>query len=260
MKRYWCVIFLSLLMTLTPWAQAADAPFDMAKTQKELEIMRGIFKTTLSFNSGDSQRDRFFDFADIRFLYLTDQGVNFYVQNPGFSPPVIALDDIRIQFDEAALQTNLEKMEENLKIVQENLKQKGIGAGEYDSARKSIEEANAEVKRGKEAWEAQRAKMLEQQKEMQEKIQAQNEKIAKQKEDQRQKLTGIKESLIEAVASYGDSLTTVKNDEYINLVFDTSGQYDIVSIQKSWIKDYKAGNLTLDQFKAKAIQYSMKGR
>ena len=260
MKRYCFGLFLTFFMALNSWVQAADAPFDMAKTQKELEIMRGIFKTTLSYGSDDSQRNSFFNFADIRFLYLTDQGVNFYVQNPGFSPPVIALDDIGIQFDEAALQTTLETMEENLKIVQENLKQKGIDAGEYDSARKSIEEANAEVKRGKEAWEAQRAKMQEQQKEMQRKIQAQNERIAKQKEDQRQKLTGIKESLIEAVAKYGDSLTTVKNDEYINLVFDASGEYDIVSIQKSWIKDYKAGVLTLDQFKAKTIQYSMKGR
>ena len=260
MKRNCLGIFLSLLMGMTAWAQGANAPFDMAKTQKELEIMRGIFKTTLSFNSGDSQRDRFFDFADIRFLYLTDQGVNFYVQNPGFFLPSIALDNIEIEFDEAALQTDLEMIQENLKIMQENLKQKEMEAGEYSSARKSIEEANAEVKRGKEAWEAQKAKMLVQQKEMQQKIQAQNEKIAKQQEDRRQKLPAIKESLIEAVANYGDTLTTVKIDEYINLVFDTSGQYEVVSIQKSWIKDYKAGKLTLDQFKAKAIQYSMKGR
>lgn len=260
MKRFWHVISVFLLMGLTGWAQGANAPFDVAKSEKELEIMRGIFKTTLSFNSEDSQRDSFINFADIRFLYLADQGVNFYVQNLGFIPPTIDFDAIRIQVDEAALKANLEMMGKNLEMVQESLKEKGMVAEEYDSARKSAEEANAEANRQKEAWEAQKEKMLEQQKEAQQRIQAQNEKIAKQREDRRQKLPEIKDSLIEAIADYGDTLTTVKIDEYINLVFDISGQYEIVSIQKSWIKDYKSGKLTLDQFKSKAIQYSMKGR
>jgi len=260
MNRPWYVIIVFLLMGLTSWAQGANAPFDMAKSEKELEIMRGIFKTTLSLNSEDSQRDPIFNFADIRFLYLPGQGVNFYVQNLGFPPPGINLDAIRIQVDEAAMKANLEMMEENLKRVQEKLKQKELDTGEQDSVRKSIEEANAEVRREKEAFEAQRAKMMEQQKEAQQRIQAQNAKMEKQRKDRRQKLPGIKDSLIETIANYGDSLTVVKPDEYVNLIFDTGGQYEVVSIQKSWIRDYKAGKLTLDAFKGKAIQYSMKGR
>ena len=259
MKRSWYFISVFLLMGLTAWAQGANTPFDLAKSERELEIMRGIFKTTLSLNSEDSQKDTFFNFADIRFLYLAGQGANFYVQNLGFSPPSIVRGGLRIQLDESALAMSLERMEENLKTVYERLKEREMAVEEYPSARKSDEEAKAEAKQQKD-WEAQKEKMLEQQKDVQLRIQAQNKKLEKQQEDRRQKLPEIKESLIEAVANYGDSLTTVKSDEYINLVFDTSGQYEVVSFQKSWIKDFKAGNLTLDQFKNKAIQYSMKGR
>jgi len=273
MRKYFYAIFLSLLMALNVWAQGTNAPFDMAKTQKELEIMRGIFKTTLSFNPEDSQRNPIFNLADIRFLYLTNQGVNFYVQNLGFSPPEMAWDDIRFQFDEAALHTNLEKLGVDLERMQERLKTQILSSEELYSqseigeerkkaleARADIEDEKERIKQHKEAVEAQRAEILERQKEMKQQIQVQKEKTAKQQEELRQKLSVVKESLIEAVANYGDSMTTVKPDEYINLIFDASGQYEIVSIQKSWIKDYKAGKLTLDQFEEKAIQYSMQGR
>lgn len=273
MNRIWCVISIFLLTGLTSWAQGTKAPFDMAKAQKELEIMESIFKTTLSFNSEDSQRDPFINFADIRFMYLQDQGAHFFMQILYFVPPV----EIPMPFDES-FQSSLKMMEENLERVQGRLKQKDMAVGEYYSARKSIEEKSAGKEQAKEALQAPKEQLLERQKEMEQQLQAQREQLLerqkeierqaqaqkaifdKQQADRRKKLPEIKESLIEAIANYGDSLTTVKSDEYINLVFDTSGQYDIVSIQKSWIKDYKAGNLTLDQLKAKAIQYTMKGR
>jgi hypothetical protein len=36
----------------------------------------------------------------------------------------------------------------------------------------------------------------------------------------------------------------------------TSSHCELVSAQKSWITDYKAGKLTLDAFKQKVLQYS----
>jgi hypothetical protein len=36
----------------------------------------------------------------------------------------------------------------------------------------------------------------------------------------------------------------------------TSSHCQVVSAQKSWITDYKAGKLTLDAFKQKVLQYS----
>jgi hypothetical protein len=35
-----------------------------------------------------------------------------------------------------------------------------------------------------------------------------------------------------------------------------SSRYDTISVQKSWITDYKAGRLTVDAFKQKVLQYA----
>jgi len=80
-------------------------------------------------------------------------------------------------------------------------------------------------------------------------------------------LKEIRVLLIEALANYGDSLTQVKPGEYINLIlardsFDNNDsgrmktRHDIISAQKSWITDYKAGRITLDNFKQKVLQYT----
>jgi hypothetical protein len=79
----------------------------------------------------------------------------------------------------------------------------------------------------------------------------------------------VKGYLIDAVADYGESLNTVKPNEYITLILlkdsgqsDLSGtnngssRYDTISIQKSWITDYKAGRLTADAFKQKVLLYA----
>ena len=75
--------------------------------------------------------------------------------------------------------------------------------------------------------------------------------------------------LIEALANHGDSLTTVKPNEYVTLVLtaddvivlfagseDASSHRQIISVQKSVITDYKAGRLSLDGFKQKVLQYT----
>ena len=100
-------------------------------------------------------------------------------------------------------------------------------------------EYQARIKKSREEAEANREKFLESLKE-------------------------IRMPLIEALANYGDSLTTVKPGEYINLVLidghlrfgRMKTRHDIISAQKSWITDYKAGRLTLENFKQKVLQYT----
>ena len=79
-----------------------------------------------------------------------------------------------------------------------------------------------------------------------------------------------KYKLIETLANYGDSLTTVQSGEYINLIFTannyTTGIYstvsrrqatrEVISARKSWITDYKAGKLSLDDFVNKVLRYT----
>ena len=78
-----------------------------------------------------------------------------------------------------------------------------------------------------------------------------------------QKIDEIKNPLIDMLANYGDSLTTVQPEEYINLVLLTGEaaslqkkQLDVISARKSWITDYKTGRLTLDEFRQQVLRYN----
>ena len=78
-----------------------------------------------------------------------------------------------------------------------------------------------------------------------------------------QAIDKIQTPLIDTLANYGDSLTVVKPEEYINLVLMTDEstslqkkRLDIISARKSWITDYKAGRLTLDEFRQQVLQYN----
>jgi hypothetical protein len=93
-------------------------------------------------------------------------------------------------------------------------------------------------------------------------LQQQLEKQSKDLEARRAQtvaaLGEIKTNLIEALANYGDALTTVKPNEYISIVIllDAPEGRTVISAQRSWITDYKAGKLSLDAFKQKVLQYS----
>ncbi len=99
-------------------------------------------------------------------------------------------------------------------------------------------------------------------KEFQEKIKKAREEAEANHQKFLQSLSEIKGQLIEALATYGDSLTMVKPDEYVNLVLVTDRydnqqtRSDVISARKSWITDYKAGKLNLESFKQKVIQYT----
>ena len=99
------------------------------------------------------------------------------------------------------------------------------------------------------------------------------EETEKQNQKLQELLTQLKGYLIEALANYGDSLTVVKPNEYINLVITTDtdsyvllngsaeiggsrSAREIISVQRSVITDYKAGRITLDGFKQKVLQYN----
>ncbi len=104
--------------------------------------------------------------------------------------------------------------------------------------------------------------------EAQEKVRQHREQSEQERQKLMEAVTQAKVYLIEALANHGDSLTTVKSNEYINLVITTDGgnmvfagsaesapRREVISVQKSVITDYKAGRLSLDAFKQKVLQY-----
>ena len=106
--------------------------------------------------------------------------------------------------------------------------------------------------------------------EAQEKVRQRREEMEAERKKLMEYLGVIKGYLVEAIANYGDSMTTVKNGEYINLIIDVdrfgggrflemgdSNQptYQIITVPRSLITDYKAGKLTLETFKQRVQEY-----
>jgi len=80
--------------------------------------------------------------------------------------------------------------------------------------------------------------------------------------------TEIKIGLLNALADYGDLLTTVKPDEFISPILemrnsdgntdvsDLGKRHGILSVQKLWITDYKAGKLSMEDLHQKFFESS----
>ncbi len=121
-----------------------------------------------------------------------------------------------------------------------------------------IKEKNAKKLNGKEVdLQKKLADLQDRAKQRQEEFEARKAKF-------RANLEQIRGLLIEVLANHGDSLTTVKPHEFINLVIvdegggwlanDAEGKREIISVQKSIIADYKAGRLTSGGIQAKGSE------
>jgi hypothetical protein len=295
-KKQIAAIFIILGLGIFTWAQAPKDFFDGKKSQTELEIMKGILNTTISYVSQGKPAEAWsFSTSSISAYYLYGQGAVFVIPtseihrfdqgyiyggfaNADLSDALKMLKDsskdIELKATEMALQSKLWAKGFGTGTGSG----KGAGKGEFrddatpmppaaptppvppvppapsvspavsapnkvdrEELRKKIEEVQAKLKKSREEANANREKFLK-------------------------SLDEIKGYLIEALANYGDSLTTVKPNEYINLILSTDNfdtdfsrrkpQHDVISAQKSWITDYKAGRLSLDGFKQKVLQYT----
>lgn len=181
------------------------------------------------------------------------------------SPPALPESPI---VDQEKLKAQIEKqralMEEYREKVEEYREQ---AERQREEAEKMREEMREEAERQREEAEKQREEMREAQKALAEEYRVRAEKSREEEQKRREKLlqslADIKVHLIEALANYGDSLTTVQPNEYINLILNTQNlggernrRFDTISAQKSWITDYKAGRLSLEGFKQKVRQYT----
>jgi hypothetical protein len=324
MKKYIAFTLIFLCLGTFSWAQGAKtALFDVVKSQQELEIMKQILGTTLSFvaqniqtkqaeakqvntpfgtagtRSTSGQVNTPFGAVVIRDTYRYANMNAFYLYGQG---AVFVMPTSNLRFSSygalaggysgaatrelMAAQGEIEAISREMAVQARSLGE-GIAGGvsggvvggvltppppppppqvaqpkqptpptapappakpgqvSQEELRKKVTEAQEKVKKVRADTEVSRAKFLE-------------------------SLVEIKAFLIEALANHGDSLTTVKPNEYITLVLmlddfgdslymDATGgrtRQEVISVQKSWITDYKAGRLTLDAFKQKAIQYA----
>lgn len=317
MKKYLASTLIFLCLGTFSWAQGAKTTlFDVVKSQQELEIMKQILSTTLSFVAQNVQRQRAaakqvttpfgvvnlketYRFSNMNAFYLYGQGAVFVI--PTFNLRSAGYGSLTGGYGMAGTR-DLQAMENEIAALSGQMAAQskamaeasaglaggiggGVGSGIGSSApppppppnppqvaqpkppaqpaatpppakpgqvsqeelRKKVFEAQERVKKAREDTEANRAKFLE-------------------------SLGEIKAFLVEALANHGDSLTTVKPNEYITLVlmlddYGDSAWYvgdaasgrarqEVIAVQKSWITDYKAGRLTLEAFKQKVVQYA----
>jgi len=290
MKKHLAGFLVVACLGTFSWAQGSRPDlFDTAKSAQELEIMRGILGTTLSFVSQNLQKQEAskaspkpvgtpfgayspavsWRSANINAFYLYGQGAvfvmptsSFRLSGYGFSRADASNLDFYYQ-----LEATTRDVEATARRAERAAAAAVAGATpvpaqaakpatapappapgvqlKEEELRKKVAEAQEKVKKSREEAEANNAKFMA-------------------------ALEQIKVHLIEAIANHGDSLTTVKPNEYITLVIMTDdlgnaafrgesglrNNQQIISVQKSLITDYKAGRLTLDALKQKILQYS----
>lgn len=218
------VVVASLCCAQIVTAQSADA----RRMQRELEIMTGILETTLRFAAEESSEPQVYKWEALQRLTLA------YPVGRSQSVRGYHLQDQGVVFVVKA-GSHGGKLEYKTRIpVFEEVKYK-------EKLENILEERQATVKARLEAAMAH--------------------------------TDSIKQYLLEAVANHGDSMTMLAEEEYLNLIIEPSsslGQFGVflggqsdsaaartetLTIRKSWISDYKAGRLTLSQFKQKALAY-----
>ena len=94
--------------------------------------------------------------------------------------------------------------------------------------------------------------------------------VLKEESEEQKKLIAeerdaIKEELIEVIAAHGDSLSQLKQDQFINLVLkDQCGHFGwradnteqtVLSVRKSDVSAYRSGQITMDQLRERFVEY-----
>jgi hypothetical protein len=286
MKKYLAGLLIVACLGTFSWAQGNKPDlFDTAKSAQELEIMKGILGTTLSFVAQNLQKQEAakastkqvntpfgtystavsWRSANINAFYLYGQGAVFimptsslrisgfgssgrgaggnldvyYLAQERLTEATARDREVRAQVADAVRAATVPPQAAKAPTAPAppapvQLKEEEL--------RKKVAEAQERVKKSREEIEANQAKFLA-------------------------ALEQIKVHLVEAIANHGDSMTTVKPNEYISLVIMTDdmefrseigqrNRQQVISVQKSLITEYKAGRLTLDALKQKILQYN----
>lgn len=287
------------MLGLLSWSVAQSPKpelFDTKKSQQELEIMRGILSTTLNIvtkelrTSGGATTRRVFgsSFSNIGAFYLYGQGATFIIPmssfrvftaynrlSAGYEDEAAALEAVKADMEVAQAQLAASKAQlEAARINREGRGTgQGTGVGTGQGAGLGAAPPPPPPPPAPPAAQAKPEELRKKLFDAQEQVKIRREDAEKQNQKLQEVLTQLRGYLIEALANYGDSLTVVKPNEYINLVIITdsdsyvlfSGAADIggsrsareiISVQRSAITDYKAGRITLDGFKQKVLQYN----
>lgn len=284
------VMGLSILWLLAAlaWPQTTELELNSRTARQELEVMKGILRTTLEFSvQAEEQEEASLGEpfvvpgwgSSVEGFYLYGQGAVFVVSVPG---PRLHGELQMLEYELQAVETERLMSEEMIKRMQRTAER---------AARQARDQAREAARAGREAptapqpaepalppaapvppappkvsEEEMQAKLAE----LQQKMEQRKEESERRQAEYEELLAKTGESLLQALAKHGDALTTVKQGEYINLILSSggfgpefavrrgeTGKARVLSVPRSAISDYKAGRLDLAGFKAKVVSYQL---
>ena len=295
MKKSLFAMSTLLILGLVSWgATQGTSSINLVKSRQEMEIMKGILETTLNFVFQDlaqretagktetSRRRAYWSGAsDIGSFFLQGQGAVFVVSASGLRLRMSDRGEYALLADEARLDAE-ENLRDAMEAQQDALRAMSEAGFAVGRAAVPAPPAQPQPPQPPQAVPtppapppvAQSTGKQEDMKkrlfEAQEKVRQRREEVEAERKKLMEYLGVIKGHLVEAIANYGDSMTTVKSGEYINVIIDVdrfgggrifgSGDadqttYQIITVPKSLINDYKAGKLTLEALKQKVQEY-----
>ncbi len=248
MSRKWLAATLAAAIGFSAAAQAQER-VDSRKVNRELAVMERLLRTTIEFVTEElakeelkTDRVKFHVSDSIRSFYLYDQGAVFYLSMPSIrtsgSGSSVDLYQIWTRDRQAPRTLRTQRVEE------------------------SLDRRDPRVRL----------------RELQERVKQDRTQIDSALAAYQDRMESMKDYLIETVANHGDSLTTVKDGEYINLVLNPgsntwlpvvpssavtyvssapsgSSLRQILSLRKSDIGEFKTGKITMADLKQKVRSY-----
>ncbi len=255
----------SVFLPLSHFDGAPTQLFDLKKCRQELEVMRGILRTTLQFASQELTSEsstaelakayvnRGFEFSNLGALYLVGQGAIFTIPASDFDSGAghdFALGgDFKYSFNFDDQQGWLEDLGSQMEEMRDQLA--GIGP-EIAAAlagppvpptpptpgvavTPQVPKPAPNVEREAKQRLATREKALKDRlSELQERVKKRNTDRAAREARFQEYLGQLKVFLVEALANHGDSLTIVKPNEYVNIVISRNpGLWRVEDLERS---------------------------
>lgn len=263
----WAALGLAAVMLTGGGMRAEETRSPSDKTREEMEIMKGILRAKLSFAEGTEGRRVVTRSADIDAFYLQGQGAVFLVpvsRLNAVSDFAVSLPDIELDF--SGQNETIREFSERIREYSEQVARQATEfALEASAGGRAAGNGSAAVAppEAREPRKVDREAVRKRAEEARARAAERRQKAEENRKKFLANLDGVRDGLVEALAGYGDSLTTVRPGEYVNIVLldvpaNAAGARrgsEVISAQKSWISDYKSGKLSLGEFKGKVLRY-----
>jgi len=298
-KRFGTIFSLTILVNLVFLSSggilSAQTSFDPKRSQHEIQVMISILSTSIQLakeefdpSSSDPRRTTGIGVwslssrgGGVRGYYLYGQGAVFTIPFPcltGKTTEEWEKTMEKLAQLEAGTRKNVESLMAQANFLESQVEmarqlaelerlqlEEGFYAPVAPPAPPAAPAPSAREARNERNLEARKKEIRERIARLKVRLQETREKTEEQRTRAEKERTVLREELFRVIATHGDSLTHVKDNEYINLILKEScepfgwnasdARQTILSVRKTDVRAYRSGELTLDQLRSKFIEY-----